>query len=103
MSSIPWLETLEELSGFEFFGVIVLAFLVVFSMGFIIDLLMGQTGFGAFLNGALVALGCVAGIYLRYRLLDPYRADDVFVTIGFALGATFVLLFVLALVKSRLA
>jgi len=31
--------------------------------------------------------------------LDPYRADDVLVTIGFALGVTFFLLFVLALVK----
>jgi uncharacterized membrane protein YeaQ/YmgE (transglycosylase-associated protein family) len=102
MSSIPWLADLQDLSTMElaFLGVVVL--IAGFAAGFIVDMIMKDAGLGPAPNGVIVLIGVCAGMYLRYRLFAPYRADDTVLTFGMAIGASFLLLFALGLAKSRL-
>jgi hypothetical protein len=102
MHVIPWLTELEELSGFEKTFLVLGVFVLSFATGFVIDAIMKNLAFGPPLNGILALGGVCAGIYLRYRWLSPYRADDLYLTTGFALGTVFLLFLALGFVKSRL-
>jgi uncharacterized membrane protein YeaQ/YmgE (transglycosylase-associated protein family) len=101
MNAIPWLADLQDLSSAEF-GFLFLAVIIgCMVTGFIVDLIMRDLGLGPAPNGIIGLIGVCAGIYLRYRFFAPYRADDVILTIGFAMGCAFVLFIALGLAKSR--
>lgn len=102
MHSIPWLTDLQDLSGVEIFFLIVIVIIASLATGFVIEVITRETGFGTFFNAILALAGACGGIYLRYRFLAPYRADDLMLTMGCAMAASFVLLFVAFLAKSRL-
>jgi hypothetical protein len=102
MNSIPWLADIGELSGFELSFLVLIVIIATLATGFVIDVIVQNYGFGPFLNGLLALLGVCAGIYLRYLLFMPYRADDLVLTIGMAIATAFVLLFALGLAKSRM-
>jgi hypothetical protein len=70
--------------------------------GFVTDLIMKDLGLGPAPNGVLALIGVCAGVYLRYRLFAPYRADDAVITIGFAMGCAFLMFLALGLAKSRI-
>ena len=101
MSSIPWLADIKELSGLELSFLALIVVIATLATGFVIDVIVQNYGFGPFLNGIVALIGVCAGIYLRYLLFTPYRADDLVLTIGMAIASAFVLLFALALAKSR--
>lgn len=103
MNSIPWLAALEDFSTMDYVFLAVGVIVACLAIGFIIDLIMRDSGLGPAANGVLAMIGVCVGIYLRYRLFAPYRADDVYLTSGLAIGAAFVLLFMLGLAKSRLS
>ncbi|WP_158816378.1 hypothetical protein [Methylocapsa sp. S129] len=103
MNSIPWLANMKDLSGAEFSFLILIVIIAVLATGFVLDVIARGSGFGPFLNGVLALIGVCAGIYLRYRLFAPFRADDLVLTIGFAIGTAFVLFFALGFAKSRLS
>jgi hypothetical protein len=101
MGSIPWLADMQDLSSVEL-GFLFLAVIVgCMATGFLIDLIMRDLGLGPAPNGIIGLIGVCSGIYLRYRLFAPYRADDVILTIGFAMGCAFILFFALGFAKSR--
>lgn len=101
MSAIPWMKDLGELSTGEFSFLIFIILIACMISGFILHAILQESGMGPALNGVMAVLGVCAGIYLRYRLLMPYRADDLILTIGFALGTTVLLFVALALIKAR--
>jgi uncharacterized membrane protein YeaQ/YmgE (transglycosylase-associated protein family) len=101
VSSIPWMKDVNELSTGEFSFLLFMLLIGCMIAGFIIHAIVRDAGFGPAPNGVLASLGACAGIYLRYRLLAPYRADDLPLTIGFAIGAAFLLFLALAYVRSR--
>jgi hypothetical protein len=101
MSSIPWLADIEELSSVEWSFLILAVIVACLTTGFVIDVIMKDLGLGPAPNGVLALIGVCAGIYLRYRLFAPYRADDAVITIGFAMGSAFLLFLTLGLAKSR--
>lgn len=101
MSSIPWMTDVNELSAGEFSFLLFMVLVACIIVGFIVHAIVQDAGFGPAPNGVFALVGVCAGIYLRYRLLAPYRADDLVLTIGFALGTAFVLFLTLALLKSR--
>jgi uncharacterized membrane protein YeaQ/YmgE (transglycosylase-associated protein family) len=71
------------------------------TIGFVVDIIMKDLGLGPAANGVLALIGACLGIYLRYRVFSSSRADDVSMTIGFAIGAAFLLLLGLAVAKSK--
>ena len=101
MNSIPWLSDLKDLSGFELSFLVLIVIIATLATGFVTDVITQGSGFGPFLNGILALIGVCGGIYLRYRLFAPYRADDVVLTIGMAIATALVLLFALVLAKNR--
>jgi uncharacterized membrane protein YeaQ/YmgE (transglycosylase-associated protein family) len=101
MNAIPWFKDLEELSTGEFAFLCLMLLIACLAAGFIIDVIMKDAGFGVAPNGVFALVGACAGIYLRYRLLASFHADDLFLTIGFALGTASLLFAALALVKGR--
>ena len=101
MNSITWRADIQDLSSVEL-GFLMLAVIIsCIATGFLVDLIMQDLGLGPAPNGIVGLIGVCAGIYLRYRLFAPYRADDLVLTIGFAMGSAFVLFFALGLAKSR--
>ncbi len=101
MNSIPWLANVQDLSTVEWSFLIVGVIVACLVTGFFIDVIVKELGLGPAPNGILALTGVCAGVYLRYRFFAPYRADDVVLTAGFAIGCAFVLFFALALFKSR--
>ena len=101
MNAIPWMQAINDLSSGEYFLLLFMLFVATLMAGFMIHAIMQDAGFGPIPNGVFALVGAFAGIYLRYRLLAPYRADDLPLTIGFALGAAFLLFLALALVRNR--
>ena len=101
MNAIPWMQAIDDLSTGEYFLLLFMLFIATLMAGFMIHAIMQDAGFGPIPNGVLAFIGACAGVYLRYRLLTPYRADDLPLTIGFALGAAFLLFLALALVRAR--
>jgi hypothetical protein len=91
----------NELSTGEYSFLLFIVLVACIIVGFIIHAIVQDAGFGPAPNGVFALVGACAGIYLRYRLLAPYRADDLILTIGFALGTVFVLFLALALVRNR--
>jgi uncharacterized membrane protein YeaQ/YmgE (transglycosylase-associated protein family) len=101
MNSIPWLADMQDLSSAEW-GILIIAVIIgCLALGFVTDLILRDFGLGPAPNGILGLIGVCVGVYLRYRLFAPYRADDLILTIGFAVGCAFVLFFTLGLAKSR--
>ncbi len=100
VSAIPWLADLEKQPSGELSFLFLLVVVGCLVAGFALDLIMKDLGLGPAPNGVLALVGVCAGIYLRYRLLAPYRADDVVMTIGFAMACAFLLLVALAVAKS---
>ncbi|MBE0692401.1 MAG: hypothetical protein IH590_04760 [Aquamicrobium sp.] len=86
------------------FGWLVMAATAVVILSFIVAMalnaLMGEEGFGAAGNAAIIAIGFFAGIYVAnlmgYRLADVQRA------IATGLGGSFVLLGVLVALKAAM-
>jgi hypothetical protein len=101
MSSIPWLADLEYLSSFETVLLVLLVIIGCMAAGFAIDVIMRDLGLGPFPNGILALIGVCAGIYVRYRLFAHYHADDVFLTISFAIAIPIVPFLGFAFAKSR--
>jgi uncharacterized membrane protein YeaQ/YmgE (transglycosylase-associated protein family) len=101
MNVIPWLADLQELPGAEMFFLILMVMIGAATIGFVVDVIMKDLGLGPAANGVLALSGACLGIYLRYRLLSPFRVDDVSMTIGCAIGAAFLLLLGLAVAKSK--
>jgi uncharacterized membrane protein YeaQ/YmgE (transglycosylase-associated protein family) len=101
MRSIPWLADLQYLPPVELFLLVLMVIVACMATGFASDAIMKKQGFGPVYNGILALIGVCAGIYLRYRWFSHYRADDVYTTIGFAMGSAIVLLLVLSFVKNR--
>jgi hypothetical protein len=101
MSAIPWLADLRDLSPFEMAFLVLIVIVACMASGFAIDATMKNLGFGAISNGVVALIGVCAGIYLRYRLFGSRFGDDIFVTIGFAIGFAVFLFLALAFAKSR--
>jgi hypothetical protein len=93
--------SVDGLSTGEFLFLLFMLLVASMIAGFIIHAITQDVGFGPILNGALALIGACAGIYLRYRFLSASRADDLALTIGFALGTAFVLFLALGLVRNR--
>lgn len=91
----------NELSAGEFSFLVFMLLVASIIAGFIIHAIVQDAGFGPVPNGVFALIGACGGIYLRYRFLAPYRADDLILTIGFALGTAFALFLTLALIRSR--
>jgi uncharacterized membrane protein YeaQ/YmgE (transglycosylase-associated protein family) len=102
MNSIPWLSDLEELSGFDLAFFVLVVIIVTLAAGFFADAITQRSGFGPIPNGILALIGVCGGIYLRYQLFAPFRADDLVLTIGMAIATAFILIFALVVAKSRL-
>jgi hypothetical protein len=102
MNSIPWLADVNDLSSPDFSFLVLIVIIVSLATGFVMDVITQRSGFGTIANGILALIGVCAGIYLRYRLLAPYRADELVLTSGFAAGTAFVLFLALSFAKSRL-
>jgi hypothetical protein len=100
VNAIPWIAELKEQSSGELSLIFLMVVVGCLTIGFALDLIMKDLGLGPAPNGVLALVGICAGVYLRYLLLDPYRADDAIVTIAFALGCAFLLLIALAVAKS---
>jgi hypothetical protein len=100
VNAIPWLADLEKQSSGELSFVFLMVVVSCLTMGFVLDLIMKDLGLGPAPNGVLALIGVCLGIYLRYRLLAPYRADDAVMTVGFAMACAFLLLIALAVTKS---
>ncbi|MGA2795380.1 MAG: hypothetical protein ABSE69_18035 [Roseiarcus sp.] len=100
MSAIPWLADLEKLPSGELSFLFLMVVVGCLTAGFVLDLIMKDLGLGPAPNGVLALIGVYAGIYLRYRLFAPYRADDAVMTVSFAMGCAFLLLIALAVAKS---
>jgi hypothetical protein len=103
MHSIPWLAGLAELSTLDLWFLALGIIVAWLAAGFIIDLVMRDAGVGPYADGILALIGVCAGIYLRYRLFALYRPDDLYLTVGWAIGTAFLLLFGLGMAKSRLS
>jgi hypothetical protein len=101
MSTIPWLVDLQDLSPFETAFLVLIVIVACMASGFAVDAAMKNLGLGPISNGVVALIGVFAGVYLRYRLLGSRYADDVFVTIGFALGFAVILFLSMAFAKSR--
>ncbi len=101
MSAIPWIADLEDLSSGEMCCLVLMVIVGGLIAGFVVDVIMKDLGLGPAPNAVLALIGVCLGIYLRYRLFAPYRADDASMTIGFALGSAFLLFVGLGLAKSR--
>jgi hypothetical protein len=102
MNSIPWFSDLKDLSGVELSFLVVVTIIATLVTGFVIDVIIQGSGLGPFLNGILALIGVCGGIYLRYQLFAPFRADDLVLTIGMAIATAFILIFALVVAKSRL-
>ncbi len=101
MNTIPWFADLQELSPFETVFVVLLTIIACLASGFAIDAAMKNLGLGPITNGIVALIGVIVGIFLRYSLLGNRYTDDVFVTIGFALGFAVLVFLAMALAKSR--
>ena len=100
MTAIPWIAELKEQSSGELSLIFLMVVVGCLTIGFALDLIMKDLGLGPAPNGVLALVGVGAGVYLRYLLLEPFRADDAVMTIAFALGCTLLLLIALAVAKS---
>jgi hypothetical protein len=100
VSAIPWLADLEQQSPGELSFLFLMVVVGCLTTGFAADLIMKDLGLGPAPNGLLALIGVCAGVYLRYRLFAPFRADDAALTVGFAMGCAFLLLIGLAVAKS---
>ncbi|MGO8798493.1 MAG: hypothetical protein ACLQE9_22870 [Roseiarcus sp.] len=101
MDAIPWLVDLQELSAGELSFLILTTIVGCIATGFALDAIMKDLGMGPAPNGVLALFGVCAGIYVRYRLFAPWRADDISMTIGFAMGCAVLLFVALGFAKSR--
>jgi hypothetical protein len=101
MSTIPWFADLQDLSPFETVFLVLVVIIACMASGFALDATMKNLGLGPISNGVVALIGVMAGIFLRYRLLGTRYTDDVFVTIGFALGFAVFLFLAMAVAKSR--
>ncbi|MGA2793865.1 MAG: hypothetical protein ABSE69_10060 [Roseiarcus sp.] len=101
MNAIPWLTDLQELSSGELSFLILMVIVGCLTTGFVLDVIMKDLALGPAPNSVLAFMGVCAGIYLRYRLFAPYRADDAVMTIAFAMGCAFLLFIGLGVAKSR--
>jgi uncharacterized membrane protein YeaQ/YmgE (transglycosylase-associated protein family) len=101
MNAIPWMADLEDLSSGEICFLVLMVIVVGMVAGFIVDIIMKDLGLGPAPNAVLALVGVCLGIYLRYRLFEPYRADDAAMTIGFAIGSAFLMFIALGVAKSR--
>ena len=101
MNAIPWLVDLQQLSTAELSFLILMVIVGCIATGFALDAIMKDLGMGPAPNGLLALFGICAGIYVRYRLFAPFRADDVSTTIAFAMGCAVLLLIALGFAKSR--
>lgn len=100
MSSIPWFADLQDLTPFEVAFLSLIVIVACMATGFVVDATMKNLGFGPISNGVVGLIGVCAGIYLRYRLFGSHFADQVFVTISFAIGFAVFLFLTLAFAKS---
>jgi uncharacterized membrane protein YeaQ/YmgE (transglycosylase-associated protein family) len=101
MSSIPWLADLQDLTPFETAFFVLMIIVACMATGFVVDATMKNLGFGPISNGVVGLIGVCLGIYLRYHWFGGHLADQVFVTIGFAIGSAVLLFLALAFAKSR--
>jgi uncharacterized membrane protein YeaQ/YmgE (transglycosylase-associated protein family) len=101
MHVIPWYTDIEQLSTGEYFVLLFMIFIATVIAGFIIHAIARDMGFGLALNAILAFIGAFSGIYLRYRLLSPFGANDLALTIGCALAMACLLFFGLALIRAR--
>ncbi len=100
MNAIPWLAELEKLSSGELSFIFLMVVVGCLTTGFVLDVIMKDLGLGPAPNGVVALIGAGMGVYLRYRLFAPYRADDAVMTVGFAMACAFLLLIALAVAKS---
>ncbi len=100
MNAIPWLTDLQQLSSGELSFLFLMVVVGCLTTGFVLDVIMKDLGLGPAPNGVLALIGICAGIYFRYRLFAPYRADDAVMTIAFAMGCAFLLFIALGVAKS---
>jgi uncharacterized membrane protein YeaQ/YmgE (transglycosylase-associated protein family) len=100
VNAIPWLAELEKQSSGELSLLFLMVVVSCLLMGFVADLIMKDLGLGPAPNGLLASIGACVGIFLRYRLFAPFRADDAVLTVGFAIGCALLLLLALAVAKS---
>jgi hypothetical protein len=100
VNAIPWLADLEQLSSGELSFLFLMVVVGCLTTGFVLDVIMKDLGLGPAPNGVLALIGVCAGVYLRYRLFAPYRADDAMMTVGFAMGCAFLLVIALGVAKS---
>jgi len=85
----------------EWSFVILMVVVGCLTTGFSLDVIMKDLALDPAPNGVLAFIGVCAGIYLRYRLFAPFRANDSVMTIGFAMGCAFLLFIGLGVAKSR--
>jgi uncharacterized membrane protein YeaQ/YmgE (transglycosylase-associated protein family) len=102
MNVIPWFADMKELSTVEMTLLLAAIFVGAFFVGIAVDMIMKDTGLGAAPNGIIALIGAFAGVYLRYRLLNPFRADDLILTIGFAIGCAMALFLLLGWAKCQI-
>jgi hypothetical protein len=80
MSNWPLLQFVEDLQGFDFAAVLLIAAVVFFSVGFGIDYIVGRYGMGPYWNAFYATLGAYVGLCVRNWWLQPYAAYDPYLT-----------------------
>lgn len=99
MRTIPWLQNILNLDGFEFFSFWCGAALAAASAGFLVDAIMKRSAWGPALNGALAAIGAFSGIFLRYRYLPGHYGLEPGITAFCAIGTSVSLMLGLGMVR----
>ena len=99
----PFWRYFGRLDGFETAAVCIAGFTGLVIAGFILDYLMHKQGFGVIFNSALVALGVLAGIYVRLAYATPVAThmSDPVLSIVVILATITVLMTSLAILRNR--
>jgi len=78
MSNWPLWQLVQNLEGFDFAAFLLSAFIVIVSVGFAIDYIVGRQGMGPYWNSFYATAGAYAGLcahdwwFRRYVGYEPY-------------------------------
>jgi hypothetical protein len=101
MSNWPLVQFVQNLGNFDFVALLLGAVVVFFSVGFVIDYIVGRYGMGPYWNGFYAMLGAYAGLCVRNWWLQPYSAYDPLLTSGAIAGGLLATVVMVSAVAKR--
>jgi uncharacterized membrane protein YeaQ/YmgE (transglycosylase-associated protein family) len=90
---------LSHLSSNEQILVLLVAVCACLTVGWIMDMIMGPTGFGLFGNAVVALIGVVVGVWFYHRYLGSMTSPDITKMMGTIIASVMLHLVVLSVLR----